>query len=75
MPRRGWSCFDLQEALLKKDHETAEMLREARAKYEREVAQVMASRQSLRPNMEELHEERYALLKKAMEEQQKAFKA
>ncbi|KAI1778596.1 quinon protein alcohol dehydrogenase-like superfamily [Hypoxylon cercidicola] len=66
---------DLREALRKKDNDTMEVLREERAKYAADLAQIKADQESLRITMEKLHEKRYAQPEKAMKEQQKVQQA
>lgn len=66
---------DLREALRKKDNDTMEALREERARYTADLAQIKAAQESLRTTMEKLHEERYVQLEKAIKEQQKLHQA
>ncbi|KAI2613260.1 P-loop containing nucleoside triphosphate hydrolase protein [Hypoxylon sp. NC1633] len=63
--------IDLREAIRQKDNESMEALREERAKYMADLAEIKAAQESLRTTMEKLHEERYAQPEEATKEQQK----
>ncbi|KAL1904241.1 hypothetical protein Sste5344_010042 [Sporothrix stenoceras] len=66
---------ELKDAVRKKDHDTIDMLQEARDKYESDLAQIKLAHENLRASMQTLHEERYANLERAMKEQQETYTA